>query len=246
MDDRRGLARRLHGFTLVELLVVISIIALLIGILLPALSSARSAARATACASLLRQFHTSMFARAVDYSGELVPLRFPDGLPQTTAWTGNGEWASQYLNVELEGPNGFTRGKSWPRGFVCPDSYAAANETPNGFRLRYSYGMNGQNSHPENISSAPGKTYGFNIDEVESPSSKLFLSDALSYWVFRSNATLYDGESLGGAEVAYRHSGNANIAFFDGHMEALSMEVVGGPLWIDNWYPLGAFDPLNP
>ena len=43
------------GFTLVELLVVISIIALLIALLLPALAQARAAANAIACASNMRQ-----------------------------------------------------------------------------------------------------------------------------------------------------------------------------------------------
>lgn len=46
---------RFKAFTLVELLVVISIIALLIAMLLPALSAAKESARAMACLSNLRQ-----------------------------------------------------------------------------------------------------------------------------------------------------------------------------------------------
>ncbi len=44
------------GFSLVELLIVISVMALLMGILLPALSRAKSAARQTVCQSQLRQW----------------------------------------------------------------------------------------------------------------------------------------------------------------------------------------------
>lgn len=57
---------RVRGFTLVELLVVISIIALLVSILLPALGAARSAAKMTLCATNTRQVVTALFAYAAD------------------------------------------------------------------------------------------------------------------------------------------------------------------------------------
>ena len=59
----------LRGFTLVELLVVLSIIALLGAILLPALDRARSAARQAVCQSRLRQWGVGFAAYASDNSG---------------------------------------------------------------------------------------------------------------------------------------------------------------------------------
>ena len=50
---------RQHGFTLVELLVVIGIIVLLLGILMPALGKVRQIARRTTCKA---QLHDIAFA----------------------------------------------------------------------------------------------------------------------------------------------------------------------------------------
>ena len=54
--------RKKQAFTLVELLVVISIIALLLAILMPALQKAREQARTVACRSNVRQIGLAMNA----------------------------------------------------------------------------------------------------------------------------------------------------------------------------------------
>ena len=68
-----------QGFTLIEMLVVISVIALLLSILMPVLSSVKETARKTKCLSNVRQLGLALNMYAEDYEGRVPPRDYDEG-----------------------------------------------------------------------------------------------------------------------------------------------------------------------
>jgi len=110
-------SRPAAGFTLVELLVVISIIAVLMGVLLPVLGSAREQAVRVQCQARLRSTHQLLHVYAVDFD-QAVPLGYRKGRMQWNTMVFSGAF----------GPPTFTLfGRMYvaglmdePRVFYCP------------------------------------------------------------------------------------------------------------------------------
>lgn len=108
------------AFSLVELLVVISIVALLISILLPSLNAARERAVALACASNMRQQGVAYHLYATDFDNQLPETyRWGRGFPSTLL----GHDANSYpeepkVRLVDDYSNGVA--ETW----VCPGGYA--------------------------------------------------------------------------------------------------------------------------
>jgi prepilin-type N-terminal cleavage/methylation domain-containing protein/prepilin-type processing-associated H-X9-DG protein len=105
--DRPLLPRSPHGFSLIELLVVISIIALLIGILLPALGAAVGSARNIKCQANQRSLAQGVHLHATDYDGfhqdvnSLAPASVVDA---NGRWTGDVRPNGRYNSGLRYGP----------------------------------------------------------------------------------------------------------------------------------------------
>ena len=183
--------RRLNGFTLVELLVVVVIISMLVGLLMPAVMSARASARKTECANNQRQLGVAILGyetakkRLPGYANRVhntpvswVPVLFPF-LGRMDLWEGAPTATPPVLG--WRGGAGFT---PYIGLLVCPNDVKSTG-TP---QLTYvvNCGLYIDPSNPGNMVTLGvfrdyhlGSTGAISLSDIGSPSQTVMLSEKL-------------------------------------------------------------------
>ena len=213
------------AFTLVELLVVISIIGLLAGLAVPAINGGLKSAKAGACLSNLHQIGVATMAYAADNSFKLP-----------NAGSGTSDmWATQLATFISTGT------KSKKSIFVCPGSEKAVQEaTGNDVAVTYGVhnGLMPKGGTASNISSVvrasevilagdvcqnPGNK-GWSPFCIEQPSIISSQSGGRGGSTDLTSPITVGTDSDNGNNpwLRYRHSGKVNVVMCDGHAEAIN------------------------
>ena len=232
------------GFTLVELLVVISIIAMLMSILMPALGRAREAARRVVCLSNLRQLTLAWNMYVMDNDDKLCSPQ----IPISYAWADGFSEADEHMRgTEL----GIKEGALWPytqsiKLYECQSarSYKSIHCRPE--RLR-DYSMSRNMGYPrENWNEKPVRVFK-TLSGISRPSEKMvFIGADGSYgynsifgeewsgwlrgpfWPFSAGSKFTTWEfprfdppnsHMSINIITARHNNGCNLSFADGHCE---------------------------
>lgn len=263
---RRRAVQGLGGFTLVELLVVIGIIAILLSILLPSLGRAREHARAVVCANSEKQIAAAIFMYVNDNLGQL-PLCVSPLEPYQTPFEAICMIADGWVDYE--------NGVLWPyiakdvetrqRLLNCPSDpdpkwfdvtsiYPGMAKGPRNLSYSLTYELNRASEGACILQSHTSDTTGVRalpLTMVRHAEHKVLVVEQFSC------GGICDGEcqvqvfgpgfqthSL----LARWHSGKANIAFFDGHVEPIDASTFDGPsntLFTPNYYYYQYLGPHN-
>ncbi len=210
--------RRARAFTLVELLIVITIIVILATLLAPVLANARRQGSQMTCQNNMRQLTQSVLMYAADNDGQLPYCNWSDnGFGDSNAYshgwlfTNNSGW-----NQAHPPEDGMKTGVLWPYN-QSQQIYHCNLDDPaqwTGSHWLSSYTMNGaQCGYGLAGYGATRNVPGFKLIQFTQPAQQVLLWEATDpVW---NDGSSYPSE----VGVTDRHYKGGNMSFIDGHTE---------------------------
>lgn len=215
VTNSRSCSRR---FTIIELLVVISVIAILASLLLPALNQARAAGHRISCVNNMKQLGVMLGYYQGEY--DCFPSFYLEG-----STVGQATPIQRFLLLDYV--------KCSKDGKADPVLKCHADHVSRGNWVAVSYGYNATIlSGPERVRkvSSPSQTIvfgeSFNPETRGSSTSAYYEGGRLFYWYHIR--LLYDGYNIGIVNGPGKYSMNLhgknlqNYTFFDGHAETMN------------------------
>lgn len=221
--DRHHSGSISHGFSLIELLVVISIIATLLAILVPGLGKARNMARRTVCAGNLKQIDLAMHSYLSIYDDTFPAAKDPLDPSKPYIWLWMGRGFRRFLMPHLGGNIDVNN----PSVLFCPSDKTDPGKWES---TSYSYSMAFYHS-PEQIDSL---LYSANHAEQWDGNSAPPPIPQRNLSVKRLSGKIISGEWLSN----HQRTGNViddgwwclvgrrNFLFVDGHVQFLKAEEI--------------------
>jgi len=213
------------GFTLVELLVVISVTGLLMGILLPVLAAAREQARCAVCQSNLRSIGFGLRIYIGDYDGKMPSADpYPGSYGQKSQHWFMNSVLMRNLGIKiLKGESGELIGPEGKNSvLVCPSHRnpdVTRNMSPDYPAEKREYELSYMANGTLGVSGKAlvARKYRYE-SEYRKPSEAMMFCDGNGTRQ-TPGTVLYDGCPK--ANFEYRHRSRVNVLFLDQHLEVL-------------------------
>ena len=211
------------GFTLMELLVVVSIMALLMSIMLPGLTNAREQGKRVVCMANMKNLTDGWFIYSMDHDDHLVSADTDWDVPPSNHWVADGPVIP---GNDVGGTkHAIANGVFWPYTERTLELYKCKSDSSDLLRsYAISRAMNGKTCNCEHDNIKPFR----NWSEISMPADKMVFVDADSRmeWIEGSFCAVEQIDAIPpkwfarlSRNITARHSDGCNVSFADFHCE---------------------------